>query len=445
MGSEPPSRKTHVAWSRTRDPGCIPHCNNHIQGIVGRLQRAAWGRNMTSFTRFAGVAIAILGLVGAGCSEGQPQQAKGPPPPPAVTVAKPVRKLVVDQDEYVGRFVAVESVEVRARVGGYLEQINFTDGQMVKQGDTLFVIDRRPYRHVLEQAKANLAQARANLAYAQSDLERGAQLVKDHTITQQLYDQRLQTKNVAEANVRAQEEAVATAELDHNFTELHAPITGRIGDRRVSTGNLVMGGLTGTPTLLATIVTVDPIRFEFTFDEAAYLRYERLAREGKDVTSREGSVIVAVKLIDEKDFVRQGRMDFVDNVIDKASGTIRGRAVFPNPDGVLTPGMFGRIRVPGTPPYLAMLVPEVAIGTEQARKFLLVVAPDGTVQQKFVTFGQAVGQMRVVKDGLAPDDRVVVNGLMRARPGQKVTPQEEDAPPVGPGRPSADASTTKTD
>jgi RND family efflux transporter MFP subunit len=399
---------------------------------------------MTSFTRFAGVAIAILGLVGAGCSEGQPQQAKGAPPP-AVTVAKPVRKLVVDQDEYVGRFVAVDSVEVRARVGGYLEQIKFTDGQMVKQGDTLFVIDRRPYRHVLEQAKANLTQARANLAYAQSDLERGAQLVKDHTITQQLYDQRLQTKNVAEANVRAQEEAVATAELDHEFTELHAPITGRISDRRVSTGNLVMGGLTGTPTLLATIVSVDPIRFEFTFDEAAYLRYERLAREGKDVTSREGSVIVAVKLIDEKDFVRQGRMDFVDNVIDKASGTIRGRAVFPNPDGVLTPGMFGRIRVPGTPPYLAMLVPEVAIGTEQARKFVLVVAPDGTVQQKFLTFGQAVGQMRVVKDGLAPDDRVVVNGLMRARPGQKVTPQEEDAPAVGPGRPSADASTTKAD
>src|SRR5439155_761385 len=163
---------------------------------------------------------------------------------------------------------------IRARVGGYLEQINFTDGQMVKQGDTLFVIDRRPFRHVLEQAKANLAQARANLAYAQADLERGSKLVKDGTITQQIYDQRMQTKNVAEANVRAQEEAVATAQLDHEFTELRAPITGRIGDRRVSIGNLVTGGLTGNSTLLATIVTVDPVRFEFTFDEAAYLRYE---------------------------------------------------------------------------------------------------------------------------------------------------------------------------
>jgi RND family efflux transporter MFP subunit len=393
--------------------------------------------------RFAGVAIAALALVGAGCSEGQPQQAKAPPP--TVTVAKPIQKLVVDQDEYVGRFVAVDMVEIRARVGGYLDRINFTDGQMVKQGDTLFIIDRRPYEHILEQAKGNLAQARANLAFTQADLERGAQLVKDHTITQQTYDQRAQAKSVAEATVKAQEAAVATAELDYQFTDLHAPISGRIGDRRVSVGNLVIGGITGTPTLLATIVSTDPIRFEFTFDEAAYLRYERLAHEGKDVTSREGSVIVAVKLLDENDFVHQGRLDFVDNVIDKASGTIRGRAVFSNPDGVLTPGMFGRIRVPGSPPYQALLVPEVAIGTEQARKFVLVVGPDGTVQQKFPTFGQAVGQMRVVKAGLTADDRVIVNGLMRARPGQKVTPQDQDAPQVGPGRPSADAGTTKAE
>jgi RND family efflux transporter MFP subunit len=399
---------------------------------------------MIVFKRFAGVATAVFALAAAGCSEGQPQQAK-PPPPPTVTVAKPVRKLVVDQDEYVGRFVAVDTVEVRARVGGYLDKINFTDGQLVKQGDTLFVIDRRPYQHVLEQAKANLTQARANLAFTEADLERGAQLVKDHTVTQQVYDQRAQAKNVAEATVKAQEAAVAAAELDYQFTDLKAPISGRIGDRRVSVGNLIIGGITGTPTLLATVVSVDPIRFEFTFDEAAYLRYERLAHEGKDVTSREGSVIVGVKLLDENDFVHQGRLDFVDNVIDKSSGTIRGRAVFSNPDGVLTPGMFGRIRVPGSPPYQAMLVPEVAIGTEQARKFLLVVGADGTVQQKFPTFGQAVGQMRVVKDGLTPDDRVIVNGLMRARPGQKVTPQDEDAPQVSPGRPQADASTTKAD
>jgi RND family efflux transporter MFP subunit len=388
--------------------------------------------------RFA-AAMAAIGVAIGGCNEGQPQQAKGPPPPPAVTVAKPTRQMVVDQDEYVGRFVPVNSVEIRARVGGYLDKINFTDGQMVKEGDTLFVIDRRPYRHVLEQAKANLTQARANLAYAQSDLERGAQLVKDKTITQQTYDQRLQTKNVAEANVRAQEEAVAAAELDHEFTELRAPVSGRIGDRRVSVGNLVMGGLTGSPTMLATIVSMDPIRFEFTFDEAAYLRYERLARQSKDVTSRDGSVGVAVKLLDEKDFMHQGRMDFVDNVIDRTSGTIRGRAVFANPDGVLTPGMFGRIRVPGSPPYLAMLVPDAAIGTDQARKFVLVVDTDGTVHQKFVTLGQAIGPLRVVKDGISPEDSVVINGLMRARPGQKVAPQEQGVPETGRGQASADA------
>ena len=440
MGSGLRQGKTPVTKARSKVSLALQHIYSMPMPTARR--RALWGADMTRLVRFAGVAIAALAV--AGCSEGQPQ-AKGAPPPATVTVAKPVRKLVVDQDEYVGRFVAVDSVEVRARVGGYLEQINFTDGQMVKAGDLLFVIDRRPYRHALEQAKANLAQARANLAYAQSDLDRGALLMKDHTITQQTYDQRLQTKNVAEANVKAQQEAVAAAELDHQFTELHAPISGRIGDRRVSVGNLVTGGISGNSTLLATIVTVDPIRFEFTFDEAAYLRYERLAREGKDVTSREGSTIVAVKLIDEMDFTHQGRMDFVDNVIDKTSGTIRGRAVLSNPDGVLTPGMFGRIRVPGTPPYLALLVPEVAIGTEQARKFLLVVAPDGTVQQKFVTFGQAVGSMRVVKEGLAADDRVIVNGLMRARPGQKVTPQEEGAPAVGPGQPSADARTTKSE
>ena len=418
-------------WALTKARSGMSPALQHIysMAMLRAPKNALWGRDMTRLVRFAGVALAALAV--AGCSEGQPQAKGGAPPPPTVTVAKPVRKLVVDQDEYVGRFVAVDSVEVRARVGGYLERINFTDGQMVKTGDLLFVIDRRPYRHVLEQAKANLAQARANLAYAQSDLDRGALLVKDHTITQQLYDQRLQTKNVAEANVKAQEEAVATAELDQN-----SPSCGRRSAGASAIG--VFRLETSSPAALRATRPCSPpscrlIRsgFEFTFDEAAYLRYERLAREGKDVTSREGSTIVAVKLIDEKDFAHQGRLDFVDNVIDKASGTIRGRAVLPNPDGVLTPGMFGRIRVPGTPPYLALLVPEVAIGTEQARKFLLVVAPDGTVQQKFVTFGQAVGSMRVVKDGLASDDRVVVNGLMRARPGQKVTPQEGRRRSVG--------------
>ena len=183
--------------------------------------------------------------------------------------------------------------------------------------------------------------------------------------------------------------------------------------------------------MLATIVSIDPIRFEFTFDEASYLRYERFSRSGKEVTGREGGVIVGLKLIDEKDFVHRGTMDFVDNVIDRSSGTIRGRAVFANPDRMLTPGMFGRIRVPGSPTYQALLVPDAAIGTEQVRKFVLVVGADNTAVPKYVTLGPVIdGNLRVIKDGLKADDRVVVNGLMRVRPGQKVTPQEQGVVPA---------------
>jgi membrane fusion protein, multidrug efflux system len=299
---------------------------------------------------------------------------------------------------------------------------------MVKQGDLLFTIDRRPFQTTLDQAKGNLQQAQANLAFAEADLARGAQLVKERTITEQTFDQRTQAKRVAEATVAAQTAAVRQATLDFEFTELKAPVAGRIGDRRVSPGNLVTGNTTGTTSLLATIVSIDPIRFEFAFDEASYLRYERLAKGGRDMTSRDSSSLVSLKLLDEQDFVHQGRMDFVDNVIDRSSGTIRGRAVFSNPDGVFTPGMFARVRVPGSPSYNALLVPDAAIGTEQTRKFVLVIGADDVVAMKYVTLGQVFNGQRVIKTGLQEDDRVVVNGLMRARSGQKVSPQTEPPP-----------------
>jgi RND family efflux transporter MFP subunit len=381
------------------------------------------------------VSVAALLLL-VGCSE-SPQKQASAPPPPAVTVANPVKRVVIDQDEYVGRFVAVDSVEIRARVSGYLDRIDFTDGQMVKQGDLLFSIDKRPFQTTLDQAKANLAQARANLAFAEADLARGSQLVRERTITEQTFDQRTQAKRVAEASVQAQEAAVRQASLDLEFTELKAPVGGRIGDRRVSPGNLVTGGTTGNTSMLATIVSTDPIRFEFTFDEASYLRYERLAQRGRDVTSREGSVIVDLKLIDEQDFQHQGRMDFVDNVIDRSSGTIRGRAVFSNPSGVFTPGMFGRVRVPGSPSYMALLVPDAAIGTEQTRKYVLAVDAENVVRMKYVELGQSFNNLRVIRSGLQEDDRVIVNGLMRARPNQKVTPQSEKPSPSIPGSPQA--------
>ena len=367
-------------------------------------------------------------VVIAGCGQGQQQTAA--PPPPTVTVARPVQRTVTDQDEYVGRFVAVDSVEVRSRVSGYLSQIHFTDGQMVKKGDLLFVIDHRPFQIALDQMRANLAQARANLAFAEADLARGKELVQNRTITEQTFDQRKQAKSVAEASVTAQEAMVHSAELDLNeYSELRAPIDGRIGDRRVSVGNLVTGGNGSNTTLLANIVSVDPIRFEFTFDEASYLRYQRVAgSNGQMSGSGQSAVAVTLKLIDETDFAHIGKMDFVDNVIDRSSGTIRGRAVFANSDGIFTPGMFGRIRVPASPAFTALLIPDAAIGAEQSRKYVLVVDDGGVVRQKYVVPGQIDDDLRVIKEGLTPADRVIVNGLMRARPGIKVTVEEKGTP-----------------
>jgi len=386
--------------------------------------------NMDSSKALArGAWTAVLVFLAAGLSGcGDSQRQGAAPPPPAVTVAKPVQRPIVDQDEYVGRFVAVDSVEVRARVSGYLDRVHFNDGQIVKQGDLLFTIDKRPFQNTLDQARANLVLARSNLTYTESDLARGQQLVRDKTITEQTFEQRAQAKRNAEASVAANEAAVRQAELDLEFTELRAPVAGRIGDRRVTPGNLVTGGTGGNTTLLATIVSIDPIRLEFTFDEAAYLRYERLSSDGKEVTGRDGSVVVALRLIDEKDFAHRGYMDFVDNVIDRSSGTIRGRAVFSNPSGVFTPGMFARVRVPGSPVYQALLIPDAAIASEQARKYVLVVDAENIARQKYVTLGQVVDGLRVIKDGLTADDRVVVNGLMHARSGAKVNPQEQVAP-----------------
>ncbi len=378
-----------------------------------------------AISRLAAIVLMLAPLL-ASCGESQ-QPAKAAPPPPSVTVSKPVARTIIDHDEYVGRFVAVDAVEIRARVSGYLESVHFTDGQMVQKGDILFTIDRRPYQIALDQARANLAQARANLGFTETDLARAQQLVRDRTITEQTFDQRTQAKRVAEASVAANAAVVRQAELDFAFSELRAPVDGRIGDRRVSPGNLVTGGTGGNTTLLATIVSIDPIRFEFTFDEASYLRYERFAKGGSEMAAQGTATPVKLKLIGEPEFNHEGHIDFVDNAISQTSGTIRGRAVFNNPSALFTPGMFGRIQVPGSPPYQALLVPDVAIGTEQARKFVYAVDAEDIARQKHVTLGQIQDGLRVVKDGLSADDRVIVNGLTMVRPGTKVAPQ--DAPP----------------
>ncbi len=386
----------------------------------------------TVFWRIA-AALALATLV-ASCGD-KPQQ-RGAPPPPAVTVALPIKRTISDFDEYVGRFVALNTVEVRARVSGYLDGVHFKDGQVVKKGDLLFTIDKRTFQNALDQAQANLATAQSNLDFTAKDLARGQQLVREKTITDQTFEQRAQAARNARAAVNNMEAAVRQAKLDMEFTELRAPIDGRIGDRRVSVGNLVTGGSGGNTTLLATIVSTDPIQFEFTFDEASFLRYERLAKGGKDIASRGADAKVTLKLIDEKKFDHVGHMDFVDNVISTSTGTIRGRALFDNPNGVFTPGMFARIRVPASAPYEALLVPDVAIGSEQSRKFVLVVDGDNKVQTKYVELGQLVDEkLRVIKSGLGPNDRVIVNGMARTRAGQKVNPQKPGA--AKPGAPSA--------
>ena len=368
-------------------------------------------------------ALASLALL-FGCGEGQKQQVVLPPP--KVTVARPVQRTIVDHDEYVGRFVPVESVEIRARVSGYLAKVHFQDGQYVKQGDILFTIDKRPFQNTYDQAAANLETAKSNLAFAEADLARGQQLMRERTISEQLFQQRAQYFRNAQAAVAANEAMLRQAGLDLEFTELKAPVSGRIGDRRVTVGNLVTGG-TGTTTLLATIVSLDPIRVEFTFDEASLLRNGRLAnRRQKDSA---GLTTVRLKLIDEPEFSHEGRIDFVDNVIDRATGTIRGRAEFSNADGLFTPGMFARVQLPASDPYQALLLPDSAIGTEQSRKYVLVVSADNTVVQRYVTLGDLADRLRVIKAGLAADDRVIVNGLIQARLGAKVAPQEQPASP----------------
>ena len=386
----------------------------------------------------AAVAIASASLL-AGCGEAQKQAA---PPPPKVTVAKPIKRTIVDQDEYVGRFVPVDVVEIRARVSGYLDKLHFTDGQIVKQGDLLFTIDNRPYQNTLDQARANLETAKSNLAFTQSDLARGQQLVRERTISEQIYEQRAQAFRNAQASVAANEAMVRQAQLDLEYTELRAAITGRIGDRRVTQGNLVTGGAGGNTSLLATIVSTDPIRFEFTFDEGALLRYQRLAT-GRGEVAGLGGIPVRLKLLDETDFSHPGRVDFVDNVIDRASGTIRGRAQLSNADGLFTPGMFARVQVPASAPYQALMLPDAAVATEQARRFVYVIDQDNIARLRYVTLGQVVDDLRVIKDGLADSDRVVINGLMRVRQGQKVTPEEQPASPQA-SVPAA-APTNKTD
>jgi membrane fusion protein, multidrug efflux system len=366
------------------------------------------------------VSVLFMPLVLGGC-DSKPV-AEGPPLPSPVSVARPIEKTITEWDEYTGRFAAVETVEVRARVSGFIESIHFKEGQVVKQGDLLFVIDQRLYTFALEQAKADVERAKAKLEIASLDVQRATPLVRSQAVTGREFDTRRATERDAAAQVASLEAASKQAQLNLEWTQVRAPITGRISDRRVDAGNLIAGGQTGA-TLLTVIVSIDPIHFVFDGSEADFLRYVRLSAAGARPLSRDVQNPVAVRLADEADYKHQGRMNFVDNVLNPRTGTIRGRAVFDNQDGLLTPGYFGRLRLFGGT-HSALLVPDSAISSDQSRRILFVVAEDGTVGVKVVELGPMVDGLRVIRSGLAPTDRIIIDGLQRARPGQKVKPED---------------------
>src|SRR5258708_111974 len=373
------------------------------------------------------IVAALLASLLAGCDN---KPVAGAPPPPPVTVSKPIQKSITEWDEYTGRFVPVATVEVRARVSGFIDSIHFKDGQIVKKDDLLFVIDQRPYRIAVEQAKADLERARAKYDIATSDVERATPLLRNQSLTEREFDTRKSTQRDAAGQVGSGEAALKQAQLNLEWSEVRAPIAGRISDRRVDAGNLVTGGQTGA-TLLTSIVTLDPIHFIFDGSEADFIRYLRLAASGVRQSSGDTPNPVAVRLADETEFKHQGRMDFVDNVVNAKTGTIRGRAIFDNKDGLLTPGFFGRLRLYGGQRD-AFLIPDNVISSDQASKIVFTVSDDGTVSTKKVELGPIVDGLRVVRSGLAPTDRIVIDGIQRARPGQKVT--AEDGTIKAPGK-----------
>lgn len=345
--------------------------------------------------------------------------------PPSVTAAKPIVREVIDNDEFIGRFQAVDEVSVRSRVGGYLQEIHFKDGSIVKQGDLLFVIDQRPFRTALNEAEAALEVARSTLTFADAQFKRADALVKSGSQAIQTLDDRRRELASAEANVRGAEASVERARLDLEYTGITAPISGRVDRRLLSTGSLVQAD----QTVLTTIVSLDPIDFYFDVDERRLLSYADTARASGTQLQEGGSGLpVKVTIGDFQHSAFEGKLDFAENRVDDQTGTMRIRARLANPDYVLQPGLFGRIQIGGSLPYRAILVPDEAIGSDQNERVVYVVAEDGTVSTKPVRTGPRIYGYRVIRDGMEGDETIVVNGLMRIRPGIKVAAETVQLP-----------------
>jgi RND family efflux transporter MFP subunit len=371
--------------------------------------------------------LTLIAALLAGC---QPEAAPSAPAP-QVNVAKVIERKVNDWDEFTGRIQAIDSVEIRPRVSGYIERVAFTEGGSVKKGDLLFVIDPRPYRAELQRAQADAAGAKTRAELARNEVARAERLLAARAISQEEYDERVNRAHETGSAVEGAAAAVEVARLNLEFTQVVSPIDGRVGKAEVTPGNLVGSGERAT--LLTTVVSIDPVYVEFTGDEQVYLKYNAMSKSGERASSRDEPNPVYMGLANETGFPHPGHMTFVDNQLDPATGTIRGRAIFRNPDGLFTPGLFARIKLLGSGQYNAILINDRAVGTDQNQKFVLVVGEDKTLSYRPVKIGRTVQGLRVVLDGLKPGETIVVNGIQRVRPGMSVSPQtvpmDEDVPP----------------
>jgi multidrug efflux system membrane fusion protein len=386
----------------------------NVQNRNVRKRRARSGTRSPSTTLAMLALGALIAVMVAACSSEAAQNA--PPPPPEVSVAQVLRKPVQQWDEFTGRVTAIETVELRPRVSGYVERVAYEEGQDVRRGDLLFVIDPRPYRAALDQAEAELARARSEARLAQSQDARAESLIEAKAISREEFESRRAASRGSDAAVRAAEAAVASAKLDLQFTQVRSPIDGRAGRAMVTTGNLAQADAT----LLTTVVSMDPVHVYFETDEQTYLRYNQLARDGN---RENGANAVRVGLANEAGHPHAGSVDFTDNRVDPATGTIRARAVLPNPDRVFTPGLFARVQLEGGKRAPAMLIDDKAVLTDQDRKYVYVLGPKNTAVRKDVVLGRVADGLRVVESGLAPNDKVIVHGVQKVfMPGMPVKP-----------------------
>jgi multidrug efflux system membrane fusion protein len=378
------------------------------------------GRSVQSgFEDLYSTIIATLGTSGSTSAAKQPSA-----PPSEVTVSRPISRNVIEWDEYTGRFDAVQSVDVRARVSGYLTEVKFTDGEDVKAGDLLFTIDPRPFERALDQAKAQLDQAKVSVSNAKLDVERGRPLLKSDYISRKAFDDRENLVRDAEATVKVAEARVKAAELELSFCRITAPISGRISRTLVTPGNFVSGGGSQTTsTVLTTIVMQDPIYIYFDVSENNALKYQRLTQSARKGSSGILGAKVGIGLPDETGFPHNAKLDFLENRLDQDTGTLRARAILANADRFFSPGMFARVRLQGSPEYTALLLPDESIGTDQANRFVYVVGDDNIPVRRVVELGPLDGGLRVVRKGLDPNDWVITRGQQRVRPGQKIAPR----------------------